>query len=289
MGVLNIMLLTGERWAPGREMHDPGHCRITHGPCDSYLPNLAGKSVASVRRGLATVFSISTEAEAFVGGSVVGPDYRLRAGDSVLFLRRGWGRKGAFTKFGTILADPAWPYRSPRAVVGNGGRGNPDGHAKDITQVDASAHYPVMTLEEIKALPVEEVAADAAHLYLWTTNAFMVEAHDVARAWGFQPKTILTWVKLKLDRPEVSMKTGHWYRSATEHIVFGVRGSQRLLGSAVPTAYLLPRLPHSEKPEFFYKLVEAQSPGPYLELFARRRWPGWDAWGNEIESTIRLT
>ena len=137
-------------------------------------------------------------------------------------------------------------------------------------------------------MPVKDIAADAAHLYLWTTNAFMVEAHEVARAWGFEPKTILTWVKLKLDRPEVSMKTGYWYRSATEHIVFGVRGSQRLLGPAVPTAFLLPRLPHSEKPEFFYKLIEEQSPGPYLELFARRLRPGWDSWGNEIESTIRL-
>ncbi len=204
------------------------------------------------------------------------------------FLRTGWGHKAASTKFGTILADPAWPYRSPRAIVGNGGRGNLHGHAKNIIQVDASAHYPLMTLEAIKALPVEEIAADAAHLYLWTTNAFMVEAHEVARAWDFEPKTILTWVKIKLDRPEVSMKTGYWYRSATEHIVFGVRGSQRLLGPAVPTAFLLPRLPHSEKPEFFYRLIEEQSPGPYLELFARRRWPGWDAWGNEIESTVQF-
>jgi N6-adenosine-specific RNA methylase IME4 len=287
MGVLNIMLLNGEHWTPGREMHAPGACRIAHGPCDSYFPNLVGKSVASIRRSLATVFSIPTEAKAFIGGLVVDGQHRLQAGDSLEFLVRR-GRKGAVSKFGTILADPAWPYRSPRAVVGNGGRGNQSGHAKDIIQVDASAHYPLMTLEEIKALPVKEVAADAAHLYLWTTNAFMVEAHEVARAWGFEPKTILTWVKLKLDRPEVSMKTGYWYRSATEHIVFGVRGSQRLLGPAVPTAFLLPRLTHSEKPEFFYKLIEQQSPGPYLELFARRRWPGWDAWGNEIESTIQF-
>src|SRR5262245_39001385 len=217
----------------------PGTCRITHGPCDSSFPNLAGKTVASRRRGLTTVCSIPTDAEAYIGGSVVPWQYRLQAGDWLEFLVRR-GRKGAFTKFGTILADPAWPYRSPRAVVGNGGRGNPHGHAKDIIQVDASAHYPLMTLEAIKALPVEEVAADAAHLYLWTTNAFMVEAHEVARAWGFEPKTILTWVKLKLVGQEVSMKTGSWYRSATEHIVFGVRGSQRLLGPALPTAFLLP-------------------------------------------------
>jgi N6-adenosine-specific RNA methylase IME4 len=247
-----------------------------------------GKSIASVRRSLASVFSIPDGTEAFVGGARVSPEYRLRAGDSVEFLRRGWGRKASFTTFGTILADPAWPYRSPRAVVGNGGRGNPHGHAKHITQVDASAHYPLMALEEIKRLPVKEVAADAAHLYLWATNAFVDEAHDVARAWGFEPKTLLTWVKVKRDRSGVSMKTGYWYRSATEHIVFGVRGSQRLLGPAVSTAFLLPRLPHSEKPEFFYKLIEQQSPGPYLELFARRLRPGWDAWGNQIEPTIRL-
>jgi N6-adenosine-specific RNA methylase IME4 len=266
----------------------PPACRIVHGPCDSYFENIEGKSIALVRRSLAGAFSIPDDAEAWAGGSVVGEDYRLRAGDSVEFLRRGWGRKASFTKFGTVLADPAWPYRSPRTVVGNGGRGSQSGHAKHIIQVDASAHYPLMALEEIKGLPVKEIAADAAHLYLWATNAFLVEAHEVARAWGFEPKTILTWVKVKIDRPEASMKTGHWYRSATEHIVFGVRGGQRLLGPAMPTAFLLPRLPHSEKPEFFYKLIEEQSPGPYLELFARRLRPGWDAWGNEVEPTIQL-
>lgn len=88
------MLLTGEHWTPGREMHDPGACRITHGPCDSYFENIVGKSVASIRRCLATVFSIPGDAQAFVGGSVVGPEYRLRAGDSLEFLKR-WGRKGA--------------------------------------------------------------------------------------------------------------------------------------------------------------------------------------------------
>jgi N6-adenosine-specific RNA methylase IME4 len=262
-------------------------CRITHGPNGSSFPNLVGKPVALVRRCLASVFGIPDEAEPWVAGSVVGADYRLRAGDSVEFLvRRGWK---AGTKFGTILADPPWPYRSPRAIVGNGGRGNQNGRAKVVIQVDASAHYPLMTLEQIKRLPVKDVAADAAHLYLWTTNAFMVEAHEVARAWGFEPKTLLTWVKIKRDRPEVSMRTGYWYRSATEHVVFGVRGRQRLLGPTVPTAYLLPRLRHSEKPAFFHQLIEEQSPGPYLELFARRLRLGWDSWGNEIESTIQLS
>jgi N6-adenosine-specific RNA methylase IME4 len=262
-------------------------CRITHGPNDGVF-SIAGKSIASIRRCLVQIFSISDDAEAWVSGSVVSQDYRVRAGDSVVFQRTGWGRKAALTKFGTVLADPAWPYRSPRAIVGNGGRGNQNGQAKNMIQVDATAHYPLMSLEAIKNLPVKEIATDDAHLYLWTTNGFMVEAHEVARAWGFEPKTILTWVKIKHDRLEVSMKTGHWFRSATEHIIFGVRGSQRLLGPAVPTAYLLPRLPHSVKPDFFYDLIEEQSPGPYLELFARRLRPGWASWGNEIESTIQL-
>lgn len=149
-----------------------------------------------------------------------------------------------------------------------------------MVQVDVTAHYRTMTLDAIKRLPVEQLAADNAHLYLWTTNAFMVEAHEVARAWGFKPKTILTWVKIKKHyKSEVSMKTGYWYRSATEHILFAVRGKQRLLGTAASTAYLLPRLPHSVKPDFFYELIEKQSHGPYLELFARRLRLGWDAWG----------
>jgi hypothetical protein len=94
VGVLNIMLLTGEHRTPGREMHDLGACRVTHGPCDSYFENLAGKTVASVRRSLATVFSIPDDAEAWACGSVVDDQYRLRAGDLVEFLHRGRGRKG---------------------------------------------------------------------------------------------------------------------------------------------------------------------------------------------------
>jgi hypothetical protein len=85
-------------------LQPPPACRITHGPCDSYFPNIAGKTVGSVLRGLATVFSISTEAEAFVGGSVVGPEYRLRAGDWLEFLRRR-GLKGALEPEERALLD----------------------------------------------------------------------------------------------------------------------------------------------------------------------------------------
>jgi N6-adenosine-specific RNA methylase IME4 len=133
-------------------------------------------------------------------------------------------------------------------------------------------------------------AADNAHLYLWTTNAFMDEAYDVARAWGFTPKTIGTWVKTHQgDTSRVSMKTGYYFRGATEHFLFCVRGSLPLqTKEALPTAYLWHRLPHSQKPDAFYDLVEIASPGPYLELFARRNRLGWDTWGDEALQHVEM-
>lgn len=145
-----------------------------------------------------------------------------------------------------------------------------------------------MPVDEIMSLAIPTILAPAAHLYLWFTNAFSVEAHAVSRAWGFVPKTILTWVKVKSDGTP-SMKTGYYYRGATEHILFAVRGSLPLRGPPRPTAYLLPREnEHSRKPDFFYSLIEEQSHAPYLELFARRERPGWAVWGNEVNSDIRM-
>ena len=191
------------------------------------------------------------------------------------------------TRYSTILADPPWPYDSPRAIVGNAGRGSQGGRAAEMTQVDVTDHYPTMSIPEIKALPVLSRVEDNAHLYLWVTNAFLVEAHDIARAWGFNPKTLITWVKVKADGTP-SMKTGYYYRGATEHMLFCVRGSMRLEGPPAPTAFMSLRLPHSVKPEWAYELIEQQSPYPVLELFARRDRVGWDAWGNELSTSIEL-
>lgn len=186
--------------------------------------------------------------------------------------------------FSTILADPPWPYHSPKAIVGNAGRGFQDGKAKDIIQVDVDEHYDTMSIADIKSLNVKALTAPNAHLYLWTTNSFMVEAHEVAEAWGFKPKTILTWVKVHQNNPaKPSMKTGYWYRSATEHILFAVKGKLRLAGPCNPTAFLHPRLPHSVKPDMFYDLIEQQSPGSYLELFARRKRANWTSVGNHLD------
>jgi N6-adenosine-specific RNA methylase IME4 len=176
----------------------------------------------------------------------------------------------------TIVADPPWKYGSTR---GTGIRpGNKPGGAE--------IHYPTMRVDEIAALPVSSLADRDAHLYLWTTNTFMVEAHRIAEAWGFSPKTVITWTKTRKADQQPSMKMGYYYKGATEHIVFAVRGSLRLRGPAHPTAILHPRLGHSVKPEYSYRMIEEQSPGPYLELFARRPREGWDVWGNEVDSDV---
>lgn len=191
----------------------------------------------------------------------------------------------------TILADPPWPYSAP-AKYGNPRMLIPGEKEKGarLAQHGAGsrARYGAMTMDDLKALPVESVAQDNAHLYLWFTNSFAVEAHELARAWGFKPTTIITWTKTRAADGQPSMKMGYYYRGATEHILFATRGRLRLMGPAAPTAILSPRLPHSQKPECSYEMIEAQSRGPRLELFARSAREGWDGWGNQAPNPIQL-
>jgi N6-adenosine-specific RNA methylase IME4 len=143
-----------------------------------------------------------------------------------------------------------------------------------------------MSIRELCELNVP--SDENAHLYLWVTNAFMAEGHEIARAWGFTPITILTWGKVQPDGTP-SMKTGFYFRGATEHVIFGVKGSLRLQTSdALPTLWLWPRLAHSVKPDAFFDLVEKASPSPYLSLFERRQRLGWDTWGNEALEHVAL-
>jgi N6-adenosine-specific RNA methylase IME4 len=184
-------------------------------------------------------------------------------------------------KYRTIAADPPWPYDTSRAL--------PKSFKRNSTIAlggGAEERYPLMSLADLCAL--RPPVADDAHLYLWTTNAFMEKAHGVARAWGFQPKTICTWGKVQPNgRP--SMKVGYWFRGATEHCIFAVRGSLPFpAGIAEPTLWLWPRLPHSVKPGAFYDLVERVSPAPRLELFARTQRLGWETWGDECLTHVDL-
>lgn len=191
---------------------------------------------------------------------------------------------GLTPPYATIVADPPWPYDTtvngtaalPRSIKKDGQVGRGVGNFR----------YSTMPIADLCAMPVRDLAAPNAHLYLWVTNSFMVEGHQIARAWGFKPKTVLTWVKTQQDNPcRVSMKTGYYFRGATEHVIFAVKGSLPLATTeGMPTAYLWPRVAaHSVKPAAFGDLVEKVSPGPYLELFARQPRLGWDSWGKGYE------
>jgi len=190
-------------------------------------------------------------------------------------------------RYRTIVADPPWHFTAPADFMTNKARTKKDGTRARAT---GNLSYETLSDDQIAALSVSSLADSNAHLYLWTTNVKMVVAHRIAEAWGFRPKTILTWGKVhRADHSRPSMKTGHYFRGATEHVVFAVRGSLRTTGTW-PTLYLWPRIGvHSQKPESFYDLVEQVSPGPYLELFARRQRLGWDVWGNEVLSTVELS
>jgi N6-adenosine-specific RNA methylase IME4 len=160
--------------------------------------------------------------------------------------------------FHIIVADPPWPYEN-RADDGT--------HRGQVP-------YPTMTLDAICSLPVASLSHDDAILWLWTTNAFMEQAFGVVRAWGFEPKTILTWAKER-------MGTGDWLRGQTEHCLMAVRGRAVVTLTNQTTLLHGPVREHSRKPDEFYSLIEALCPGSKVELFAREARDGWTRWGAE--------
>lgn len=165
--------------------------------------------------------------------------------------------------FATILADPPWD------VLQKGGRG-------------AHRHYSLMTLDEIAALPVGVLANVDAHLWLWVTNATLFAGQAVMNAWGFTYRSCLTWVK-----PGLGLGSSY-LRNNTEHLLLGTKGRAPILYRSQPTWLYAPRQDHSHKPEEQYAIIERCSPGPYLELFARRKRQGWQVWGNEVVSDVDL-
>lgn len=165
--------------------------------------------------------------------------------------------------YATIVADPPWEISAgPGEYGGSGG--------------SRALEYPTMSIDAIKALPVQEYAAPDAHLYLWTINHYIDDAYDVARGWGFEPSTLLTWCK----KPH-GIGLGGAYILTTEFVVFARRGSLAEL-TRVPTSWFdWPRRRHSVKPAEFFAMVERVSPGPYLELFNLGGRKGWTTWPPE--------
>lgn len=166
-------------------------------------------------------------------------------------------------RYKTVMADPPWDIQQK-------GR------------YGAINHYNLMTLDDIKAMPVSDLTdPEGSHCWLWVTNAALRYGYEVLEAWGFTPRSILTWAK-----PRIGL--GVYLRNTTEHVLFGTRGKAPVRFNGQPTWMFAPLQDHSHKPEEQYAVIQRVSPGPYLELFARRRQPGWDAWGNEIASDIDI-
>ena len=173
-------------------------------------------------------------------------------------------------KLKTILADPPWQFQNRTGKV-----------APEHKRLN---RYPTMKLEEIKALPVAEVADENSHLYLWVPNALLIEGLSVMEAWGFQYKTNIVWEKIRNDGGPDGRGVGFYFRNVTELLLFGVRGSHmRTLAPGRSQVNLIrsKKREHSRKPDEMIELIEKCSPGPYLELFARGQREGWTLWGNQ--------
>ncbi|WP_082824207.1 MT-A70 family methyltransferase [Crenobacter luteus] len=175
-------------------------------------------------------------------------------------------------KFHTVLADPPWQFQNRTGKM-----------APEHKRLN---RYGTMNLADIMALPVAELVEEPAHLYLWVPNALLPEGLQVMQAWGFTYKSNLVWHKVRKDGGPDGRGVGFYFRNTTELILFGVRGKNaRTLAPGRRQVNIIKTMKreHSRKPDEQYELIEACSPGPYLELFARGGRPGWQTWGNQAD------
>jgi N6-adenosine-specific RNA methylase IME4 len=179
---------------------------------------------------------------------------------------------GLIGRYGTILVDPPWRFQNRTG--------------KMAPEHKRLRRYPTMSFEQIAALPVAHHALTKSHLYLWCPNALLMEALQIMRAWGFTYKTNIVWYKTRKDGGPDGRGVGFYFRNVTELLLFGTRGNLRTLkpGRRQVNIILSRKHEHSWKPEQAYEIIEACSPGPYLELFARRRRTGWEWWGDQAET-----
>jgi len=176
------------------------------------------------------------------------------------------------SKYNIIYADPAWSFKE------NWGNGC------------VKHHYKTMSSSRIENLDVKSLTDKNAHLYLWTTNSHIHEALHVMSAWGFNFKQILTWVKTYKNGDPI-MGLGYYYRGCTEHLLFGVKGSMKILNKNTKNLIIheRPNNKHSKKPDLVRDIIVACSGNlPRIELFSRKKVEGWDAWGDEVENDIAI-
>jgi N6-adenosine-specific RNA methylase IME4 len=198
------------------------------------------------------------------------------------------------TRYRTVVSDPPWPYRDQLTMA--------------ATKRGAASQYRTMSVPEICAMGTSaprriagyQVGADA-FLWLWVTNPILLDGTGarVCKAWGFEPRQLITWVKGRIaiansKEEETHVGTGarfipqiglgHFTRGCTEHLILATRGKTKALlqNKRTPNVLIAPRGRHSEKPQAAFDLIEQLTPGPYLELFARRRREGWESHGDQL-------
>lgn len=174
--------------------------------------------------------------------------------------------------FSTILADPPWRFANRTGKI--------------APEHKRLSRYTTLKLKEIKEIPVADVCDKNSHLYLWVPNALLSEGLEIMKNWGFTYKTNLIWHKIRKDGGPDGRGVGFYFRNTTEIILFGIKGKMRTLqpGRSQVNIIRTRKREHSRKPDELYDIIEACSPGPYLELFARGERKGWSLWGNEIEN-----
>lgn len=175
-------------------------------------------------------------------------------------------------KFSTVLADPPWQFQNRTG--------------KMAPEHKRLQRYPTLSLQEIRELPVQAIVKDTSHLYLWVPNALLAEGMQVMEHWGFTYKTNLIWYKIRKDGGPDRRGVGFYFRNVTEMVLFGVRGKNaRTLqpGRSQENIITTRKREHSRKPDEQYELIEACSPGPFIELFARGTRKNWFVWGNQAE------
>ena len=178
-------------------------------------------------------------------------------------------------KYSVIYADPPWAYRA---------------WSKKGMGRSAESHYPTMSLEDIKALPVGELAEKDCALFMWITFPLLKEAWDVVEAWGFAYKSVaFVWVKQNKKAPSLFWGMGYWTRSNAELCIIATKGSPKRQSKSVHQIIMSPVEEHSKKPdEARDRIVALMGDVPRIELFARQKTEGWDVWGNEAPDSVKL-
>ena len=181
-------------------------------------------------------------------------------------------------RFGAILADPPWQFTNKTGKI--------------APEHKRLSRYGTMQSGEIKALPLAEIAAPTAHLYLWVPNAMLPDGLTVMAAWGFTYKSNIVWHKIRKDGGPDGRGVGFYFRNVTELLLFGVRGknARTFQPGRTQVNFLATRKrEHSRKPDEQYDIVESCSPGPFIELFSRGTRRRWIVWGNEAHEQYRPT